>query len=481
MSISQEWISRRVTQRRVRPRPPVESRRARLRPAVGVRKVPASRSCPHDKLGSRPAPCPGPWMGASAIRNPCAARSGCVRPGSRSSTAARSSTRSSTSTTARSAAAAPGRRRGARAPVRGPAHGRLAKLCLGFASGWTGVGGGLGSMAPMKTIITFLVVLISSLALSGGVASAATREYEGTVVSVNRDARTFRLHDSSAARSASRSPARLASNASAASPACARARSASRPPSGAPTAAGSRPRSSAPAAAAVMATTTSGGDDNGSGGDGSDDKPSGHGPRDPDDGGRGDDLHAPVVVLQHAAAAAQQPPRPAARTAARSWRAPRPRARCRRRRWPRRPGPRRAGPWRGRARGGRSCRPGASRSGGDPRGRHAAERTRRRWISAPLRVAADRDVPRLAAPDGDVAAARDRVADARGERRGGQVGGHALGDAAGVQPHAGRPRDTALGVEGHASLAVPAGRARRPPRRGGGERRLDVRAADRVP
>ena len=37
---------------------------------------------------------------------------------------------------------------------------------------------------------------------------------------------------------------------------------------------------------------------------------SGHGPRDPDDGGRGDDLDAPVVVLQHAAAAAQQPPRP---------------------------------------------------------------------------------------------------------------------------------------------------------------------------
>ncbi len=51
-------------------------------------------------------------------------------------------------------------------------------------------------MAPMKTTLTFLVVLVSSLALSGGVASAATREYEGTVVSVNRDARTFRLHDS---------------------------------------------------------------------------------------------------------------------------------------------------------------------------------------------------------------------------------------------------------------------------------------------
>ena len=43
---------------------------------------------------------------------------------------------------------------------------------------------------------TFLLTIISALLLSTGVASAATREYEGTVVSVNRDARTFRLHDS---------------------------------------------------------------------------------------------------------------------------------------------------------------------------------------------------------------------------------------------------------------------------------------------
>ena len=54
----------------------------------------------------------------------------------------------------------------------------------------------VGSMAAMKTTTAFLVVLISALALSTGVASAATRQYEGTVVSVNRDARTFRLHDS---------------------------------------------------------------------------------------------------------------------------------------------------------------------------------------------------------------------------------------------------------------------------------------------
>lgn len=51
-------------------------------------------------------------------------------------------------------------------------------------------------MAAMKISLTFLAVLISALAVSTGVASAATRQYEGTVVSVNRDARTFRLHDS---------------------------------------------------------------------------------------------------------------------------------------------------------------------------------------------------------------------------------------------------------------------------------------------
>ena len=51
-------------------------------------------------------------------------------------------------------------------------------------------------MAAMKTTTTLLVVLISALALSTGVASAATRQYEGTVASVNRDAKTFRLHDS---------------------------------------------------------------------------------------------------------------------------------------------------------------------------------------------------------------------------------------------------------------------------------------------
>jgi hypothetical protein len=48
-------------------------------------------------------------------------------------------------------------------------------------------------MAAMKT--TFLLIIVSALLMSTGVASAATRQYEGTVVSVNRDAKTFRLHD----------------------------------------------------------------------------------------------------------------------------------------------------------------------------------------------------------------------------------------------------------------------------------------------
>src|SRR3954468_1365882 len=63
-----------------------------------------------------------------------------------------------------------------------------------FAVGWKGVGRAVASMAAMKT--TFLLIIISALLMSTGVASAATRQYEGTVASVNRDAKTFRLHDS---------------------------------------------------------------------------------------------------------------------------------------------------------------------------------------------------------------------------------------------------------------------------------------------
>ena len=46
----------------------------------------------------------------------------------------------------------------------------------------------------MKTI-TILTATIAVALAGAPAASAAVREYEGTVVSVNRDNRTFRLHD----------------------------------------------------------------------------------------------------------------------------------------------------------------------------------------------------------------------------------------------------------------------------------------------
>jgi hypothetical protein len=44
---------------------------------------------------------------------------------------------------------------------------------------------------------TFTPILLATVALAAvpATAPAAVREFEGTVVSVNRDARTFRLHD----------------------------------------------------------------------------------------------------------------------------------------------------------------------------------------------------------------------------------------------------------------------------------------------
>jgi hypothetical protein len=44
-------------------------------------------------------------------------------------------------------------------------------------------------------IIT-LLTLAAALALPAAASAATVRQYEGTVVSVNRDNRTFRLHDS---------------------------------------------------------------------------------------------------------------------------------------------------------------------------------------------------------------------------------------------------------------------------------------------
>jgi hypothetical protein len=47
----------------------------------------------------------------------------------------------------------------------------------------------------MRKIFTTVLIAAAALA-SAAPASAATREYEGTVVSVNREARTFLLRDS---------------------------------------------------------------------------------------------------------------------------------------------------------------------------------------------------------------------------------------------------------------------------------------------
>ena len=48
----------------------------------------------------------------------------------------------------------------------------------------------------MKTFLSITLVAIAALTAGVPAASAATREFEGTVVSVNRDSRTFRLRDS---------------------------------------------------------------------------------------------------------------------------------------------------------------------------------------------------------------------------------------------------------------------------------------------
>jgi hypothetical protein len=64
---------------------------------------------------------------------------------------------------------------------------------------WTALGGGASRLLVMKTTIALLTTVagLALLAVAGpATAGAAVRQYEGTVVSVNRDARTFRLRDS---------------------------------------------------------------------------------------------------------------------------------------------------------------------------------------------------------------------------------------------------------------------------------------------
>ena len=48
----------------------------------------------------------------------------------------------------------------------------------------------------MKKLLAATLIAAATLVAGAPTASAATREYEGTVVSVNRSARTFQLRDS---------------------------------------------------------------------------------------------------------------------------------------------------------------------------------------------------------------------------------------------------------------------------------------------
>ncbi|MBE2315705.1 hypothetical protein DVA67_006945 [Solirubrobacter sp. CPCC 204708] len=48
----------------------------------------------------------------------------------------------------------------------------------------------------MKQPLRIAIIAAAALAFCAPAASAQTRQYEGTVVSVDRDSRTFRIHDS---------------------------------------------------------------------------------------------------------------------------------------------------------------------------------------------------------------------------------------------------------------------------------------------
>ena len=68
-----------------------------------------------------------------------------------------------------------------------------------------------------------LIASVTALALAAPAAAQAATQFEGTVVSVNRDNRTFRLHDSERGTIRIKVTSAPASSASPASPRCARA------------------------------------------------------------------------------------------------------------------------------------------------------------------------------------------------------------------------------------------------------------------
>jgi hypothetical protein len=72
----------------------------------------------------------------------------------------------------------------------------LTTLNRTFAFDWQALASGVVKLQPMKKLLTTALIAVAALTAGVPAASAATRSYEGTVVSVNRDSNTFRLRDS---------------------------------------------------------------------------------------------------------------------------------------------------------------------------------------------------------------------------------------------------------------------------------------------
>src|SRR4051812_16526341 len=72
----------------------------------------------------------------------------------------------------------------------------MATLNRTFARACRLLGGLSGTIQRMNKLPGIALITAAALAAGAPAATAATRQYEGTVVSVNRSARTFQLRDS---------------------------------------------------------------------------------------------------------------------------------------------------------------------------------------------------------------------------------------------------------------------------------------------